>query len=45
VSLARLGTTGGARATLRVDGLNVLDAEAGGLKEIHASALELALQA
>ena len=45
VSLARLGTTGGARATVQVDGLTVLDAEAGGLKEIHASALELALQA
>ena len=45
VSLTRLGSTGGTRATVLVDGATVLDAEAGALQELHASALERALQA
>jgi phosphoribosylformylglycinamidine synthase len=44
VTLSRLGLTGGSRATVMVDGRCVLDAEAEGLREIHASALEAALQ-
>jgi len=44
VSLARLGTAGGDRIQVRVDGQTVLDEAAGALREIHASALERALQ-
>jgi phosphoribosylformylglycinamidine synthase len=44
VSLTRLGSAGGTRATVLVDGATVLDAEAAALKEVHASALERALQ-
>jgi phosphoribosylformylglycinamidine synthase len=45
VSLARLGITGGGRATVRVDGQSVLDADVTELREIHGSALERALLA
>ncbi|MDR3671764.1 MAG: phosphoribosylformylglycinamidine synthase subunit PurL [Holophaga sp.] len=44
VALTRLGSTGGTRATVLVDGAALLDAEAGALQELHASALERALQ-
>jgi len=43
VPLAKLGTTGGARVTVAVDGQPILDADAAELRKIHASALEKAL--
>jgi phosphoribosylformylglycinamidine synthase len=43
VPLAKIGTTGGTRITLAVDGHPLLDAEAAELKAIHAEALEAAL--
>jgi phosphoribosylformylglycinamidine synthase len=44
VPLARLGVTGGDKIAVRVDGQPVVAAGAAELREIHASALELALQ-
>ncbi len=43
VHLAKLGTTGGKRVTVAVDGQPILDADAAELREIHATALEQAL--
>jgi phosphoribosylformylglycinamidine synthase len=43
VALTRLGSTGGTRAILHVDGQLLLDAEVAALKAIHANALETAL--
>ena len=43
VPLAKIGTTGGTRITLAVDGHPLLDAEASELKAVHANALETAL--
>ena len=43
MTLARLGTTGGPRVSLRVDGAAVFATEAAQLKAIHAGALEAAL--
>ncbi len=45
VPFAKLGTTGGARITVAVDGQPLLDADAAELREIHANALEKALEA
>ncbi len=45
VALTRLGSACDSRATVLVDGTPVLDAEADPLRQIHASALEIALQA
>ena len=44
VPLTRLGTTGGPRVVLRVDGQPVLDSPASRLKERYASALEASLR-
>ncbi len=43
VPFAKIGTTGGARVTLAVDGQPLLDADAAELKALHAGALEAAL--
>ena len=43
VSFAKIGTTGGSRITLAVDGQPLLDADAADLKGLHAGALEAAL--
>ena len=43
VPCAKIGTTGGARITLAVDGQPLLDADAAELKALHANALEAAL--
>jgi phosphoribosylformylglycinamidine synthase len=43
VPLAKIGSTGGSRITLAVDGQPLLDAEASELKGLHANALEKAL--
>jgi phosphoribosylformylglycinamidine synthase len=43
VPLAKIGTTGGARVTLAVDGQPLLDADAAELKALHGDALEAAL--
>ncbi|MCM2250707.1 MAG: AIR synthase-related protein, partial [Geothrix sp.] len=43
VPCAKIGTTGGTRITLAVDGQPVLDAEAAALKNLHGEALEQAL--
>ncbi len=43
VPFTKLGTTGGARVTVAVDGQPILDADAAELRDIHANALELAL--
>jgi phosphoribosylformylglycinamidine synthase len=43
VPFAKIGTTGGARITLAVDGQPLLDADAADLKGLHAGALEAAL--
>ena len=43
VPFAKIGTTGGVRVTLAVDGLPVLDADAAELRGLHAGALERAL--
>jgi phosphoribosylformylglycinamidine synthase len=43
VLFAKIGTTGGARITLAVDGQPLLDAEAADLKGLHSNALEKAL--
>jgi hypothetical protein len=43
VPCAKIGTTGGTRITLAVDGQPVLDAEAAELKNLHGEALEQAL--
>ncbi|HJU83409.1 MAG TPA: phosphoribosylformylglycinamidine synthase subunit PurL [Holophagaceae bacterium] len=43
VPLRKLGTTGGPRVTVAVDGQPLLDADAAELKAIHANALEEAL--
>jgi hypothetical protein len=43
VPLSKIGTTGGSRVTLAVDGQPLLDAKALALKTLHADALEQAL--
>ncbi|HEX9009069.1 MAG TPA: phosphoribosylformylglycinamidine synthase subunit PurL [Holophagaceae bacterium] len=43
VPLAKIGTTGGPRITVAVDGQPLVDAEAAGLKGLHGEALEAAL--
>jgi len=43
VPFAKIGTTGGSRITLAVDGQPLLDAEAAELKGLHDGALEAAL--
>jgi phosphoribosylformylglycinamidine synthase len=43
VPFAKIGTTGGPRVTLAVDGQPLLDAEASELKGLHDGALEAAL--
>ena len=43
VPFAKIGTTGGPRVTLAVDGQPLLDAEAAELKGLHDGALEAAL--
>ncbi len=43
VALTKIGTTGGSRITVAVDGKPLLDAEAKELKVVHANALETAL--
>jgi phosphoribosylformylglycinamidine synthase len=43
VAFAKLGTTGGTRVTVAVDGQPVLDAEAAELAALHETALERAL--
>ncbi|MDP1831314.1 MAG: phosphoribosylformylglycinamidine synthase subunit PurL [Geothrix sp.] len=43
VPIAKIGTTGGPRITLAVDGQPLLDADAAELKDLHAMALETAL--
>jgi phosphoribosylformylglycinamidine synthase len=43
VPCAKIGTTGGSRITLAVDGQPLLDADAAGLKGLHGGALEAAL--
>lgn len=43
VPFAKIGTTGGLRITLAVDGQPLLDAEAAELKGLHDGALEAAL--
>jgi len=43
VPYAKIGTTGGTRMTLAVDGQPLLDAEAAELKSLHGMALEVAL--
>jgi phosphoribosylformylglycinamidine synthase subunit PurL len=43
VPFAKIGTTGGSRVTLAVDGQPLLDAEASALKGLHEGALEEAL--
>jgi hypothetical protein len=43
VPLAKIGSTGGTRITLAVDGQPLLDADASELKGLHADALEAAL--
>ena len=43
VPFAKIGTTGGSRVTLAVDGQPLLDADAAELKGLYANALEVAL--
>jgi hypothetical protein len=43
VPCTKIGSTGGARITLAVDGQPLLDAEAAELKGLHSNALEQAL--
>jgi hypothetical protein len=43
VPCAKIGTSGGSRITLAVDGQPLLDADAADLKGLHANALEAAL--
>jgi hypothetical protein len=43
VPCAKIGTTGGSRITLAVDGQPLLDADAADLKKLYSGALEAAL--
>jgi hypothetical protein len=43
VPFTKLGSTGGARVTVAVEGQPILDSDVAELKAIHANALEIAL--